>query len=199
MLTLPQIEEEWKQIKGYPHYEVSNHGRVRSLPHVTTCLSRWGTLRQIPHEGKLLKIHLPKNGYGYAEVKLSLDGESKTHRVHVLVANAFLGKRPKGKPNVLHKDDNPRNPHVLNLEWGSQQDNLTDMRIKGRSSRGSAHVASSLCEAEVRTIIRLLKRRIPMLQIADRFAVSDSAIRCIRDGVTWSHVTGLDWRGGRSC
>jgi hypothetical protein len=196
MLTLPQLDEVWKPVNGYSHYEVSNHGRVRSITHTTLSNTRWGTLRELVHEGRMLKITHPKSGYGYAEVKLCEDGVAKTTRVHVLVANAFLGKPPKGKSNVLHKDDDPRNAHVLNLEWGSQQDNLTDMRLKKRTKVGSAHGASYLTEKDVRRIVKLLNKGSSCLGVANEYGVADGTIRSIRDGVTWSHVTGFEWRGG---
>jgi hypothetical protein len=200
MLTLPQIhgtlpmkkiKERWVPIKGYPNYEVSNHGRVRSLDHTVECNSRWGTPRQMLVKGMLLKAS-PTHEFGYLEVKLCHGGVCKTHRVHQLVARAFLGKPPKGKTQVLHADDDPTNAHVLNLSWGSQADNLEDMRSKGRSDNvGTTHWKAGLTEKEVLKIVRLLRKDWTVRKIVDTYGFSLGAIYAIRSGATWSHLTGI--------
>ena len=53
--------------------------------------------------GKLLKAG--KNKQGYMNVVLSKDGKAKTHKVHRLVALAFI-PNPNNYPFINHKDEN---------------------------------------------------------------------------------------------
>jgi len=101
------MNEIWKDIAGYEDlYEVSNMGRVRSL--------RFGKTR-------LLKPG--KNTCGYLQVNFYKDGKKKMFLVHRLVADAFI-PNPQGYPVINHRDENPANNHVDNLEWCSQAYNV---------------------------------------------------------------------------
>ena len=93
----------WKDIPGYEGlYQVSNTGQVRSLNYRQT------------GKTKILKQHTDKNGY--KKVGLSKNGKVKTYAVHRLVAKAFISN-PNNLPYVNHKDENPSNNAVWNLEW----------------------------------------------------------------------------------
>ena len=63
---------------------------------------------------KILASFLNNKGYSY--VVLHKNGKSKTTLVHRLVAMAFI-PNPENKPMVNHKDENPLNNCVDNLEW----------------------------------------------------------------------------------
>lgn len=75
------------------------------------------------------------NKYYYrAVVKLHKDKSKKDFKVHRLVAQAFI-PNPHNKPNINHKDGNPLNNKVENLEWCTQQENIdhainTDLTIR---------------------------------------------------------------------
>jgi hypothetical protein len=64
--------------------------------------------------GLLIKQQIDK--YGYVYVKLCKFGIAKKHKVHRLVAEAFI-ENPLNLPCVNHKDENKTNNHVDNLEW----------------------------------------------------------------------------------
>ena len=76
--------EKWLPVPGYASYEVSDHGRVRSL-------DRPG------HPGR---VRRPGPGT-YLTVSLSVDGKLRTRYIHELVAAAFLGPRPD-RMDVCH-------------------------------------------------------------------------------------------------
>lgn len=103
METVCYINEVWEPIRGYVGlYEVSNMGRVRSL-----C---WYNTNKI----HILKLKKEKNGY--YRVGLTKNGVQTSHLVHRLVAIAFI-PNPNNYPCVNHKDENPSNNCVENLEW----------------------------------------------------------------------------------
>ncbi len=97
--------EIFKDIKGYPNYQVSNLGRV------------WSKKRQI-----YLKPH--KNNNGYLSVTLpSINGKYKRELIHRLVALTFISN-PDNLPCVNHKDENKENNTQTNLELCSRSYNI---------------------------------------------------------------------------
>lgn len=110
--------EIWKDVKGYEgYYQVSNMGRVKSMRVLKT-----------PKNGAICR----KNSFlstkathdnRYIIVALCRDGEIKPTPVHRLVAEAFI-PNPNNLPFVNHKDENPQNNHVDNLEWCTHEYNL---------------------------------------------------------------------------
>lgn len=87
--------EIWKEINGYPNYQISNFGNVKSLKN-----------------NKILKFSLEQ----YKRCSLYKEGKRKTFRVHRLVANAFI-PNPNNYKTVNHIDGNKYNNCVDNLEW----------------------------------------------------------------------------------
>lgn len=69
------------------------------------------------------KFLVPSNNkFGYPCVCLYKDGKSKQHKVHRIVASAFI-LNPMNKPQVNHIDGNKENNRVWNLEWCTNRDN----------------------------------------------------------------------------
>lgn len=86
-----------KEIEGFPMYEITEDGRV------------WSKYRNI-----YLSPSTYKNGY--KRVHLRNNGIQKSFFIHRLVAQAFL-PNPNNLPCVNHKDENPSNNCLDNLEW----------------------------------------------------------------------------------
>ena len=96
--------EEWKVIEENLNYEISNLGRIRNI-----------------RNGHILTPNKRKDGYCSV---LVLTGFKKYTRVliHRLVAKAFI-PNPNNYKEVNHKDFNPSNNCVENLEWVSHKTN----------------------------------------------------------------------------
>jgi hypothetical protein len=121
-------EEIWETIKNYENeYIVSNFGRVMSLPQERVRKS--GTYKR---RGKILKSH--KNSMGYLRVQLKGTKKREKYFVHRLVAQVFI-PNIENKPYINHKDCNPLNNHVENLEWCTPQENVDYMIKLGRNKR----------------------------------------------------------------
>lgn len=104
-------EEIWRDVVGYEWlYQVSNLGRVKSLPK----LKKTPTTTFWTKE----KIKVPCLCKGYFRVDLM----GKSHFVYILVAEAFIGKR-KGM-TVNHIDECKTNNYLSNLEYMSLSDNI---------------------------------------------------------------------------
>ena len=108
--------EIWKEIKDYPNYMVSNLGRVKSLNYNRTGVEQIRKLK--------------KNDKGYLSINLSKNNNVKWFFVHRLEAIAFdlpipehLKNIPIEKLEINHKDENPQNNHLDNIEWTDSKGN----------------------------------------------------------------------------
>lgn len=108
--------EKWIPVVGFePFYEVSNHGRIRSLDRVRNSVNLGGDYSCI-RPGKMLKPQLDK--YGYFRLGLTDHNGDRTDRlIHRLVADAFIGLCPDNCNQINHKDSNKTNNVPINLEW----------------------------------------------------------------------------------
>ena len=111
-------EEVWKDVKGYEGlYEVSNHGRVKSLARIV----EYTDGRSYMKDEKILST--PPNSDGYLHTQLGKNKKWKTYRVHRLVGEAFL-PNPQNYPEINHIDEIKDNNHVSNLEWCTREHNM---------------------------------------------------------------------------
>lgn len=118
------MSEEWRDIPGFPGYQASDRGRVRSLDRLD---GRGYRIR-----GKVMSVCVA-NGYGF--VKLRRDGRSIGMNVHVLIARAFLGDPPFEGAVIRHLDDVRTHNDLSNLAWGTQSQNALDAVRNGRHSQ----------------------------------------------------------------
>lgn len=109
------MEEIWKDVKGFEGvYQVSNLGRVKSLKRVVRDNRGYRTVRE-----RILQNVLSR---GRNVVGFVINGAVKKIYVYRLVAEAFL-PNPDNLPFVNHKDENPSNDRVDNLEWCTPEHN----------------------------------------------------------------------------
>ena len=112
--------EEWRDVVGFEGlYQVSNLGRVKGLDRLVD--TNINNVNRRIHKGKLLKPQF--NNKGYKRVNLCKNGNKNFAFVHRLVAEAFI-PNPNNYPVVNHKDENPKNNCVENLEWCTQKYNM---------------------------------------------------------------------------
>lgn len=116
-----KVKEHWKCIKGFPGYWISNHGRIRSPRKswvVTGSSNAAGSIAT--RQGRILK---PSSNGRYKTTMLFKNGKHKGFYIHRLVAYNFIGD-PGVYMEVNHKDGDPSNNHVDNLEWVTRQQNM---------------------------------------------------------------------------
>lgn len=110
-------KEIWKDIPNYEGlYQASTFGRIRN--------------------SRTYKVLRLGNYIGYYRVDLCKDGKRSTKKVHRLVAETFI-PNPDNLPCVNHKDCNPSNNAVSNLEWCtySYNTNYADANEKRANNR----------------------------------------------------------------
>lgn len=172
--------ELWRTIPGEDErYEVSSLGRFRS----------WKRGNGIGRRNKPVLLSLRETNRGYLVVSFYRDKEPKTKLIHRLVAKAFLGLPPEGKPYALHKDDNSLNNTVKNLYWGSQKENRRDCRLNGNDNKGERCGTSKLTNKEVREIREKYdKLDIYQYELAEEYDVRQPLISRIINKKIWTHV-----------
>jgi len=121
--------EEWRDIPGYEgFYQISTHGRVKSLPRIIETGNNG--MDRIKTRERILSTKASKRGYCY--VCLGTPTKvSKRFSVHRLVAITFH-PNPDNLPMAGHNDDNKSNNRVENIYWTTAQENCThnDIHIK---------------------------------------------------------------------
>lgn len=116
--------ERWLPVVGYEGiYEVSDHGRVRSVDRVVLTAS--GTRS---YKGKILRI--VSRHHGYPGVSLRRPGVRKTGYIHRLVLEAFVGPCPEGMEGC-HNDGTASNNRLSNLRWDTSIANAQDKARHG--------------------------------------------------------------------
>lgn len=102
--------EQWKDVVNFEGlYEVSSFGNVRRV-------------HKDPRSSKY-KILSQETLRGYKRVALSKNNKLYKKLVHRLVAEAFLDN-PSNLEQVNHKDEDPSNNNLYNLEWCSRIYNM---------------------------------------------------------------------------
>lgn len=120
-------EERWLPVPDWEGlYEVSDHGRVRSL--ARTIIRSNGRPYSVPERILTERV----GSMGYPQVSLCRDNKIRQASVHVLVLEAFDRPRPEGH-HACHWDDIKTNNHVSNLRWGTPSDNAQDALRNGHN------------------------------------------------------------------
>lgn len=125
--------ERWQRIPGWPGYEASDLGRVRSVDRTLSDGREAGGVVLAPTADK----------DGYLRVKLSSGKRRKVAPVHQLVLLAF-----EGPPEVRHLNSRRQDNALRNLCYGSHRENEQDKwrarQAKARISRQMANGTRSV-------------------------------------------------------
>ena len=180
--------EDFIPVPGYEGlYEVSNLGTVRSLDrrilnkagHPECGTRKW--------RGRVLKPTL--NTDGYFRVLLCKEGHQTARRIHSLVAETFLGKRPESL-ETCHNNGNRTDNCLNNLRYDTPKNNQADRKKHNTATIGERNGGSKLTTDDVLEIKRLFKSTsLTHKEIGNQFGVCPGTIRHIDTGHTWSHVT----------
>jgi len=176
--------ENWRPIPGYRgEYDVSDHGRVRSLARIITVQCS-GRSYDRPIAGRILKPIQKADGH----LLVSL-GRGGQHFIHRLVLYAFSGPC-LAEMEARHLDGNPANNKIGNLAWGTRQENINDRIRLGEHNppMGERHGRAKFCEDDVSYIRRLYKQGRSHGWIANHLGASRSSVGKVCMGKTWRHV-----------
>lgn len=155
--------EIFKPIPGFPGYEVSNMGRVKS------------------YKGRSPRVlKLSTNEWGYRCISLFGDGKVMRKLVHRLVMLTFVGPCPEGM-EVCHGSGGPGDERLDNLRYDTHSANVLEASVKIRT----------LTDGQAREIRqRHTVGNISPRQLSEEYNVSKSMIREVLRGITCYNLPG---------
>jgi len=176
---------KWKGITDYEgYYEVSSTGLIKSLDRVIIT-----TRGQRRIKGRIMASDSDRKGYPI--VHLCKYCKKSTKQIHRLVAKAFI-PLVKDKNIVSHKDGNPQNNNISNLEWCTYSENTQHAHDTGLivPCRGSANPNSKLTTKDAESIIKIYaKGNISMRGVARLYPqVSFTTVLKVIKGLKWPHL-----------
>lgn len=182
-------KEIWRFVPGYEGcYEVSSLGRVRSVDRVVLCRRKGGIFeKRLLGSLKVQTVDNGKHAYGRLQVKLCRAGKKKTHLVHRLVANAFLGPCPVGH-EVAHFDGNPSNNRLDNIRYATPAENNQDKIRHGTVVRGEESGTAKLTQEEVSQIRRERSNGSSLTDLSEKFEISIAQVSRVANGRQWRHL-----------
>lgn len=163
------IQEIWKSIPGFPDYEVSDLGRVKSLKRYPNRL--------------LSPVRTTK---GYQSVGLAVNGKLYTRLVHRLVMLAFVGPCPEGL-EVCHYDCDRINNHLTNLRYDSPSGNYQDSRRMGTNRRIGQ---PRLTPEQARQARYERFSGIPTMELAQKYGMNRPAMDKLLRGKNYAYAGG---------
>jgi len=178
--------EIWKPVKGFPGYDISNTGKVRSYWGTFTNGKRvWaGTLGDTT---RLLKATIDKDGYHWVRLA-DHTGRYRTCRIHRLMGFAFL---ENDRPNAIvvhHRNNIPYDNRIDNLEWATISENTLHGNEIGTGNRGITHYKARLTEDDVRHIRATCHTLIDRLKAAKYYQCTRQNIDRIVQRKSWAHL-----------
>lgn len=180
--------EIFKDVTDYEGlYQISNYGNVKSLGNDKS------------RKEKILKPQA--DGGGYLQVILCKDGKMKHHKVHRLVANAFIDN-PDNLPQVNHRDECKTNNTVDNLEWCTNEYNTNYGTRNQRMAETQTNRTDQSIPIDMLTKDGELVLTFPSLHEAMRWlrnndypsASDGNIIKCCKGIEHYNTAYGFKWR-----
>jgi len=180
--------QEFKDVVGFSGlYSISgdgvvfSHKKIVRVGNQTAYVERGGfPLRQYKHgRSGHLRVYLAKAGKKYPRF------------VHRLVAEAFI-PNAGNLPFINHRDGNPQNNCVSNLEWVTPKQNSVHAQLLGLNrtpcQTGTTNSNAKLCENDIISMRAMRCKGEKYSSIALIFGVTASHVSDICHYRRWSHV-----------
>lgn len=112
------------------------------------------------------------------------------HRVSKALADGLAVWDIPTERYVLHSCDNPQCVNPGHLSFGGQQENMDQMKQRGRQPCGGKGLPAKLNADKIREIRRMAKTWDGLCDAMKKHRVSQATISDILAGRTWKHVDG---------
>ena len=143
---------EYRKIKDYENYEVSENGDVRNIK-----------------TGRIMKLYLSQGYYRVSLIKSK--NVKKSEAVHRLVAIAFI-PNIDNKPIIDHINRDKTNNNVSNLRWSTYKENANNVDLekrKQKSERIKLKIGLLFCENINKWIVKTKNKKVEFDNIDDAF------------------------------
>lgn len=129
-------------------------------------------------------------GYGTFTIHNPHSGQRQEVRAHRFAWEMTNGPIPNGM-NICHSCDNPPCCNERHLFAGTHDENMADMKAKGRQrgAIGADHGGAKLTETEVHQIREQRRNGWTRKQLAKHFAVSEATIKDVIYRRSWRHLS----------
>lgn len=162
--------EIFKDINKFENkYQISNTGKVRNKK-----------------TGLYLKPKYNKKGYQYINLSISKYKSVKWY-IHRLVGFHFI-PNPKNKPQINHKDGNPSNNNVENLEWCTNEENQRHAVLNNLHFQGEKHKSSKFTNESILLLPKLINIGFNPTYINKLTGVAIQNLDKIFKGKTWRQL-----------
>jgi hypothetical protein len=168
------MNEEWRSVPGFEgSYEVSDLGRVRSLPRLDTRGRKW--------KGKILSTNAA-NSLGHHSVMLYRGSKWTKYWLHRLVLAVFVGPADQGA-HGCHKNGDVCDNRLDNLLWGTAKENAQHKYEHGTNpKKGEASPFVRYSRTDFERVRDLRRLGVPMPKIAKHFGMSTATVHKIEHG-----------------
>lgn len=143
---------EYRKIKDYENYEVSENGDVRNLK-----------------TGRIMKLYLQQGYYRVSLIKCK--NVKKSEAVHRLVAIAFI-PNIDNKPIIDHINQNKTDNNISNLRWSTYKENANNVDLvkrRQKTERIKLKIGLLFCENINKWIVKTKNKKIEFNDIDDAF------------------------------
>lgn len=162
--------EVFKDIQKFEDkYQISNTGKVRNKK-----------------TGLLLKPKYNQKGYQYVNLCINHFKSVKWY-IHRLVGFHFI-PNPEHKPQINHKDGNPSNNNVDNLEWVTNEENQRHAVLNNLHFQGEEHKDSKFTNDSIKLLPQLVKIGFSIKEINQLTGVAIQNLKKIFNGKTWRQL-----------
>lgn len=163
----------WVQVVGFPDYEVSDAGEVRS------------------HRRKAPVPMVPRIGRGGYHRVLLRDafGAGNMRSIHRLALEAFVGPCPDGM-EACHNNGNRTDNRLSNLRWDTKAGNARDRFKHGTDGSGERNGSSRLTLLEAESIRAEVASGACRVDVAVKYGVTPSLVSQIVLGRAWKSAGG---------
>lgn len=182
------MSEEWREIPGFPAYEISSLGNVKRV--------------KPDAANRMLAVDLvqSKGNHGYRVVSLHNKGKQSVKTVHRIVCEVFHGPPPSKYHHASHYDGDKDNNSASNLRWLTPHENNMEKHRHGTMMVGDNHTAridgSYLPRGENHRMAKLNDEIVRSIrsdnrlqrEISEELGVSQTLIHQVKSRKIWKHV-----------
>ena len=133
--------EKWKDINGFPGYQVSDRGRVRTFWKRKHYPTGYGTYNYVSDTPSIMSQSDDGNGYMKVMLYCKLDGKRYCKKVHRLVAEAF----------IEHESENDTVDHIRSGMDGKRDNSVANLRWIPRSENIKKAYRDGVCDERIRS------------------------------------------------